>query len=58
MFGSENNIDILLGARGAGVPEYGFRDVEQHGVWWKTRGLKENTGSKSKTRGSLYFGQL
>ena len=45
MFGSENNIDILLGARGAGVPEYGSRGVEQHGV-------------PRKTWGSLYFAQL
>ena len=54
----------LGGKRGAGVPGYGVRGpgewktrgVEntgcgKHGVWWKARGLVENTGSKWKTRG-------
>ena len=31
---------------GVGVPGCG-----KHGVWWKTRGLVENTGSQWKTRG-------
>ena len=73
------------GKRGAGVPGYGVRGTEsrgtgsrgventgcgKHGVWWKTWGLVENTGSggnhgvsventgsKCKTQGNHYFTQ-
>ena len=38
----------LGGKRGAGVPGYGVPGCEKHGVWWKTRGLVENTGSGGK----------
>ena len=41
----------LGGKRGVGVPGYGDTGCGKHGVWWKTRGLVENTGSQWKTRG-------
>ena len=49
------------GVRGPGV--WKTRGVEntgsggKHVVWWKTRGLVENTGYKCKTRGNHYFAQ-
>ena len=43
------NAQGLAGKRGAGVPGYGVP------VWWKTRGLVENTGSRWKTRGKQNF---
>ena len=42
----------LGGKRWVGVPGCG-----KHGVWWKTRGLVENTGSKWKTWWNHYFAQ-
>ena len=49
--------------RGTGSRGMGFRGVEntgsggKHGVWWKTRGEVENTGSTWKTQGSIVFRQ-
>jgi len=55
------------GYRGAGSPGTGSPGVDNagleenagsggnHEVWWKTRGLVENTGSKWKTLGTTIF---
>ena len=49
------------GVRGSGV--WKTRGVEntgsggKRGVWWKTRGVVENTGSTWKTQGSIVFRQ-
>ena len=40
---------------GCGVTGYGVPGCGKRGVWWKTRGLVENVGSKVENTGNHYF---